>query len=1061
MGVTLRVSVLPTPPRTISMYRPLLYAAGLLLIGLLAVPAPPTYAQSTDTQITGTVTDDAGELLPGATVTVRNESTGFETGTATNTDGRFTLRQLPLGGPYVLTASFVGFEPEQVTGIELNLGDRRSFDLRLSESARELDEVVVSADNLRSRYERLGSTTAISQRDMRSLPTQDRNFTNLMALSPQSGRGLNFAGQRNIATNFTIDGMNARGNRTGGEQGRGPFSISMEALREFEVHTHNYDVTIGRQAGGGINAATRSGTNQWQAGGFSYLRHNALTAGTDFRGRSIDDQFSNVQWGFTASGPIAKDRAHFFVAFDRQDAQRPIDVIDLNSPDDEIANNLSRDNMARLIQIGQEQYGLGSSDQVGTFTQDGVQNSAFARLDWQLNPNHRLTLVNNLTHFTSNLVSGGDRLAILESRPNRYSMVNTTRLALRSQLADNLLNVAQIQVNYSDDEARQDIGRVPRIFVGVESELPDGSTGRRDIQMGGHRWSPNYSNERNVQFTNTAYLAQGNTTYTFGADILASYHDVWISSEQFGLFEFNSLEDFENMNPFRYSRLTPLQDEVPGQQFWAMDAGIFGQVEFQPHDDVDLMLGLRYDIHALLNEPDRNDLVADRFGFDTSNQPLDLTNLQPRTQLTWNVGGADRDIVRFGAGGFSSFNNYYAYITNFLYSGNELGSVVLTGDDVPTPDFDAYRADASNIPGIPAGFDQPPSLIAFAGDEARTPYTFKGNLSYHRFLTDNFRLGANLTGAYTFNNYHYFDRNLQQFFSVDPDNRPVFVPAESIDENGNTTYTAGRQHEEFEQVLEMVSEGKSRQYGVTVEGDYAFSRGGQLSASYTWNRTEENTPYNGNNAISALSTRVQGDPRELEWAPASNDFRHKVVLRGSLPEVFGFQLSGSYVGISGAPINVVVNRDIMGTSTSGDELAFIFDPDDPATPANVAEGMRTVLANADDNFATYLRDNLGSRAERNALNNPFSGQLNLRLSREFPLPTGQRVDVMFDIFNVMNIFNNEWGATSRFSTNQTLLNVTGFDQDTQQYEYRVNENFGQVNRSGTPYQIQLGARLRF
>ena len=1040
--------------------RALLIALLTLATCYLLIPSSVS-AQATDASITGVVSDDSGEVLPGATVVVTNEATGFETGTVTNADGRFTLRQLPLGGPYVLAVSFVGFEPNRITGIELNLGDRRFYELTLSQSVSELDEVIVSANDLRARYERLGSTTAISQRDMQTLPTQDRNFTNLMKLSPLSGRGLNFAGQRSIATNFTIDGMNARGMRTGGEQGRGPFSISMEALREFETHTHNYDVTIGRQAGGGINAATRSGTNEWQAGAFSYLRHNALTSGTDFRGRSIDDQFSNVQWGFTAGGPLVKDRAHFFVSFDRQDAQRPIDVINLSSPDDEISNNLSRTNIGRLIEVGREQYGLGENDQIGSFAQNGVQNSVLARIDWQLNPKHGLTLVNNLTHFTSDYVSGGDRLAIRESRPNRYSLVNTTRLALRSTISDNLLNIAQLQVNYSDDEARQDNGQVPRIFVSVESELSDGSTGQRDIQMGGHRWSPNYSNERNVQFTNTAYLSRGNTTYTFGTDLLASYHDVWISSETFGLFEFNSLEDFENRNPFRYSRLVPLQEGVPGQQFWAMDAGIFGQVEFQPHRDVDLTLGLRYDIHVLLNEPDRNELVADRFGFDTSNRPVDLTNIQPRMQMTWNVGGADRDIVRLGAGGFSSFNNYYSYVTQFLYSGNELASVVLTGDDVPTPDFEAYRADAGNVPGVPAGFGQAPALIAFSGDDAGTPYTFKGNLSYNRFLTNNLRLGVNLTGAYTFNNYHYFDRNLQQFFSVDPDDRPVFVPAESIDEQGNTTYTAGRQHDEFEQVLEMVSEGNSRQYGVTLEGDYAFNAGGQLSASYTWNRTEENTPYNGNNAISALNTRVQGDPRELEWAPASNDFRHKVVLHGSLPEVFGVTLSGSYVGISGAPVNVVVNRDIMGTSTNRDELAFIFDPDDPATPANVAEGMRTVLANAEPRFADYLRDNLGSRAERNALTNPFSGQLNLRLSREFPLPTGQQIDVMFDVFNVMNIFNNEWGAISRFSGNQTLLNVTGFDQETQEYEYSVNENFGQVNRSGTPYQIQLGARLSF
>ncbi|MFN3596653.1 MAG: carboxypeptidase regulatory-like domain-containing protein [Rubricoccaceae bacterium] len=1035
----------------------------MLFILTCLVLAAPSAAQSTDAGVSGTVTDAAGQPLPGATVLLRNEATGFRTGTTTNAAGRFTLLQLPLGGPYVATVSFIGFATETLPAFELNLGDRIALEVVLREAALGLDEVVVSTDDLRSRVARLGSTTEISRAELRALPTQDRNFTNLAALTPGLGRGLNFLGARAIATNFTVDGLNARGLRTGGEQGRGPFSLTMEAIREFEVHTNNYDVTIGRQAGGGINAATRAGTNRFEASVFSYLRADWLTANQDFLGRPIDDQFSNVQWGFVSGGPLARDRAHFFVAFDRQDAARPVDVINLAGTQDEIATGITRENLSRVLEIARERYGLDPElPQVGSFTQNGEQNALFARVDWQFGPRHRLTAVNNLTHFTSNLVAGGDQLAFLESRPNRYSLVNTTRLTLRSSLTDDLLNVAQVQLNWSDDEARQDIGRVPRIFVRTESTLPDGTVGNRTLQLGGHRWSPNYSNERNVQLANTAYLTRGKVLYTLGADILASYHDVWISSEQFGLFEFNSIEDFEAMTPFRYSRLVPLRDEVTGKQFWALDAAVFGQADFRAHRDVNLTLGLRYDVHALLNRPLYNARVEERFGLRNDTAPLDLTNVQPRVQATWDVGGRGRDVVRAGFGGFSSFNNYYAYITNFLYNGLDLASISLTGSDVPTPDFPAYRRDPSTIPGVPAGanLDEVPRLIAFANKNARTPYTFKGNLAYGRFLTDRIRLGANLIGSYTFNNYHYFDRNLRQFFTTDPDNRPVFVPASSIRPNGNTNYFAGRQFAEFEHVLEMVSEGRAYSYGAILDAEARIGRDGRLAASYTYNVARENTPYNGNNAVSALSTRVSGDPRNLEWARAANDFRHKVVLRGSLPSVRGFVLSGSYVGISGNPINLVVNRDIMGTGTAGDELAFIFDPDDPATPPSVAQAMRNVLANPDNAFASYLRANLGRRAERFGVTGPFTGQVNLRLMRPFDLPTGQSLDVMLDVFNVMNLINSEWGADGFFGTNQTLLNVIGFDQATQQYQYRVNENIGQRRPAGTPYQIQLGARLR-
>jgi len=1014
-------------------------------------------AQSTDATIRGVVLDSSNDPMPGATVRLVNEATGFSNGTSTNSNGVFAFRQLPLGGPYTVTVSFVGFSEDKRTDIQLSLGDRIDLKFVVSEDISALDDIVVTA-SLQDRVERLGGTTEISAREIRSLPVQDRNFTNLADLSPLKGRSGSIAGARRIGTNFTVDGLNARGNRTGGEQGRGPFSLSIEAIREFEVQTNNYDVTIGRQSGGGINAATRSGTNELEVSTFGFLRHNDLTANTDFVGNPIDDQFSNAQYGFTAGGPIIEDKMHFFVAYDRQNAERPIDVISLGSEDDEIANRISSENMSRLLSIASNNYGLSNpSDQIGLFTQDGVQDALFAKVDWQLNNKHRLTLVNNYTKFTSNFVSGGDRLAIKESRPNRYSLVNTTNLSLRSTLKDNLTNVFQLQFNLSNDEARQDIGAVPRIFVQTESQLPNGSTGTRDIQLGGHRWSPNYSNERNLHLKNTSYLSTDNVNYTFGADMIAGYHDVWISSTQFGLFEFESIDAFEAMQPFRYSRLAPRDEVETGRDFWVLDGGLFAQAEFSPAQDIDLTAGLRYDLHMLVNKPPFNQDVLDSFGKRTDSRPIDFTNIQPRFNVTWDIGGKGRDILKTGFGGFSSWNNYYSYITQFLYSGSDLASITLTGDDVPTPNFDSYRNDPSTIPGAPAG-SEAPSLIAFSSEDAKSPYTWKGNISYNRFVTDNFLVGINLVGSYTVNNYHYFDRNLEQFFSVDPDNRPVFVPASTISESGRTNYFEGRRFDQFEQVLEMVSDGKARQYGFVLDADYDFGRGAKLAASYTWNKAEDNTPYNGNNAISALGTRVSEDPRKLEWATSSDDFRHKLVVRGSLPELYGFVLSGSYVGISGSPINVIVNRDIMGTSTSRDELAYIFDPNDASTPANIAEGMTTVLNNSENQYADYLRDNLGSRASRNSLRDTFTGIINLRLSREISLP-GFNAEILLDAFNVGNMINNEWGFTSRFGSRQTLLNVTGFDQDTQQYEYSVNENFGVKRLNGTPYQLQLGIRL--
>ena len=1032
----------------------------IVSLGLLLLPTA-SFAQTSSARISGRVQGQQDEALPGATVYIINESTGFTHGGVTGNDGSFSVRELPLGGPYRVEVSFVGYEKKTYQNIYLSLGSNFKIDANLQDGAVDLETVTVSANSLKADIDRMGGTKTISAKTIRELPVQDRNFTNLASLSPLTGRNLSASGQRRISTNFTVDGMNSRGQRTGGEQGRGPFSISMEAIREFEVQTNAYDVTVGRQGGGGINAATKSGTNNWQGSAFSYVRTNWLTANQDFLDREIDDSFSNIQYGFTVGGPIVKDKAHIFIAFDRQDANRPVDVAAIRTEEDELALGITESTLNRVISIGQEQYGVTSGTQTGIIDQKSIQNALFTRLDWQINDKNTLTFVNNLTVFNENMTSGGDRLAILESRPNRYSLVNTSRVSLRSRITPDWTNNLQVQFNYSDDEARQDVGIVPRIFVRTESELPDGSTGQREIQLGGHRWSPNYSNERVFQIQSISHVTKGRFNYTFGADLLTSYHDVWISSEQFGLFEFNNVNDFANQNPFRYSRLAPTTGEVEtGRDFFALDWAAFGQVDFNATPDVELMLGLRYDFHTTLNSPDYNPAVEQRFGKRNDNRSFDATKFQPRMQATWNVAGNNTDYIKIGGGAFASQLNYYGFITNFLYTGQSLASVVLLGDDVPNPDFDSYRTDPSTIPGVPANAGPQPSRIAFAGEDLRTPMTWKANLSYHKFLSENLRIGLNLNYLYATQNYHYFDRNLKEFFTADPDQRPVFVPAESIDDNGNTTYRAGRQFDEFEEVLENTSAGRARQYAAIFELNYAFANKGSLYASYTYNKAEENSPYNGNNSVSAISTELY-DPRELQWASADNDFRHKVVIHGSLPPLKGFVLSGSYVGITGSPVTLLVNRDINGNGTSRDDLAFIFDPNNSATPEDIRESMRTVLNNEDNILADYIADNLGKRANRNGAFNPFYGIINLRLSKSINLPNSHRLDFSADVFNFANLLNNEWGSTSLLGSRQTLLNVTGFDQDTNEFTYRVNENVGRGRASGTPYQIQLGVRYSF
>src|SRR5262249_21521673 len=151
----------------------------------------------------------------------------------------------------------------------------------------------------------------------------------------------------------------ARNMLRAGEFGAGPFTLSMEAIREFEVTSAVYDVTQGRQGGGSVRAASKAGTNTWTGSAFSYFRGSDLTAASAFQSRTRSQrQFWAVQWGGSVGGPLVRDKMHLFVALDRWDSNEPLFSGLIQTPSDEIATGVAKDSLSRLIKILSKSYGL-------------------------------------------------------------------------------------------------------------------------------------------------------------------------------------------------------------------------------------------------------------------------------------------------------------------------------------------------------------------------------------------------------------------------------------------------------------------------------------------------------------------------------------------------------------------------------------------------------------------------------------------------------------------------------------------------------------------------------
>jgi hypothetical protein len=365
-----------------------------LSIGTLA------YAQTTQASITGKVTGAGKTAQEKVKVTIINESTGFRSETETNSKGEYIFKEIPLGGPYTVIVN-----EDKKQGYNVNFGDQVTVNMSLDKSEEKNIEEVVITGNLKNKIGNLGAATAITAKNIGILPVNGRNFTSLTELSPLSGKNGNLSGQLGSSTNFTIDGMTAKNPTSAGSttsRSGAPFSISIEAVREFKITTNQYDVTLGRSGGGTVSAVTKSGTNTFSGSAWEYLRTNWLSSPYDIRGNKRTNDFSTSQFGFSLGGPIIKNKLHFFAAWDHQLDSRPLIIADVKTPADELRLNINNATLNKFLDIARTKYGVGNTPQFGTF--DKVRNSdaAFLRLDWQINPKHLLTLRNNFTFDNNN-----------------------------------------------------------------------------------------------------------------------------------------------------------------------------------------------------------------------------------------------------------------------------------------------------------------------------------------------------------------------------------------------------------------------------------------------------------------------------------------------------------------------------------------------------------------------------------------------------------------------------------------------------------------------------------
>ncbi len=291
---------------------------GICLLFSFVLALPVLAQQTTTGSIEGTVLDANGAALPGASVEVKNTATNFTRTLTTDEDGRFVALSLP-PGKYTVTVTQQGFATNVVENVELTVGRALALPISMKVSSVAGEVTVTTTPTVDTT--KVESSTTLDERAVSTTPILGRKFEDLLTLTPgvsivqgPDGDEINFAGQRGIFNNVSLDGGDYNngffGEQAGGQ--RAAIDITLEAVKEFQVVATGASAEFGRTAGGIINVITKSGTNEFHGSLFHFQRLEALTANAS-DGEPLTD-FRREQFGGTIGGPIKRDKAFFFFA---------------------------------------------------------------------------------------------------------------------------------------------------------------------------------------------------------------------------------------------------------------------------------------------------------------------------------------------------------------------------------------------------------------------------------------------------------------------------------------------------------------------------------------------------------------------------------------------------------------------------------------------------------------------------------------------------------------------------------------------------------------------------
>lgn len=1055
-----------------------------LVVSAVAVGAN---AQVTTSAISGKVLDETKAPVIGATVVAVHEPSGTLYGAVTNVDGRYTIQGMRTGGPYKIEISYVGYNKTTYTGISLELGNTLSLNAEMKPSSELLDEVVVVADAKAN----AGAAHNFSTQKIENTPTVDRNVYDIvknmpMAMTSKNG-GITFAGSNNRYNSFQIDGtvsndvfgLSASGTN-GGQTGANP--ISMDAIQEIQVVVAPFDVRQSGFTGGGINAITKQGTNTTHGSAYTYFNNQNMygkySAVRDYEKSPLTQQYTRT-YGGTLGGAIVKDKLFYFVSAEAKKESYPSSVYP-GYTDSYITNDVAKQIADQYYKLTGIQEGYGQPD---------IENKSFgllARIDWNINQNHKLALrYQHNNSYDDNYSLGSTTYTFNNSGYRMNNKTNSIVAELNSHLGQNLYNELRASASFIRDH--RNVG-----YQGPTVQIKNvtGADGKTGVTVNiGTEYSSgaNYLDQDIYTVEDNLSWYLGNHTLTFG-----THNEIYRMKNLFiqavnGSWYYNSLDLFLQDKPYQYSYKYTDPELTGGDTQWApaMKSGQFGfyaQDKWDVNTNFNLTYGLRIDIPVIFNNPTENPTFneyAAQQGFNVrvGENPSAKVLFSPRVGFRWYTNDSHNTLLRGGVGIFTGRVPFVWLSNAFNNTGMESKGTTLGNKDNQSnwlndaPALGQYANDPMGAANSQTGTSSKPDIVTVSKD-FKYPQVFRANLAWEQKLPGDVKM--TLEGVYSKTMNNVFFENLA---AVNTGEKVYAIPG--VEASAAPKYSNTKSN--YYSIINLKNTNKGYTYALSALLEKHFNFGLDLSASYTFGHAKSVNDGTSSVAYSNWKYNYSVDtnsPNELGFSKF--DIPHRVMVQASYssPKYWNgwtsTTISVIYNGFSGSRYSLTLNdkSDFNGDGYAGNSLLYIPTNDElnKMTFVDVTDKSGNVTMSAEQSRQafkqwiendSYAKNHRGQYAERNSNLSNWEHEIDLHLAQTIYNVQGVgKLEFTFDIINFANMLNKKWGASYESAYNLSPLTLQSFAKDgTPQYTY----NKAEIKKSdiSSRWHCQVGVRLTF